>query len=133
MLMGFTNVDKEGNFEIIGDLRVLYSVMMTIRANIVDLMGATTLIGTLIAARYSAVRRQFKTYNGNKMERRIIDYQTQYLRIGKLMSQGFVMHFSGAWVTDQFFKMLDDIKQSNFDRMDVVHHLLAGFKSTYSG
>lgn len=74
MLMGFCTVDREGEFEIIGDLRVLYSVMMTIRANIVKEMGANSLIGLLIAIRYSAVRRQFKTYHGNKDERKIIDY-----------------------------------------------------------
>lgn len=29
--MKFVKVDREGNFEIIGDLRVLYSVMMHLR------------------------------------------------------------------------------------------------------
>lgn len=31
MLMKFVTVDKEGNFEIIGDLRILYGVMMMVR------------------------------------------------------------------------------------------------------
>ena len=35
MLMGITSVDKEGSFEILGDLRVLYSIMMNIRLLIV--------------------------------------------------------------------------------------------------
>jgi hypothetical protein len=33
--MGITSVDKEGSFEILGDLRVLYSIMMNIRLLIV--------------------------------------------------------------------------------------------------
>jgi acyl-CoA oxidase len=35
MLMSMASVDKEGNFKLIGDMRVLYSTMMLIRTRIV--------------------------------------------------------------------------------------------------
>lgn len=76
MLMGFCELDREGTFSIIGDLRVLYSVMMVIRLQIVICMGPNILLGATIATRYSSVRRQFKTYHGKKEERKLLDYQT---------------------------------------------------------
>lgn len=36
MLNRFTNLDKEGNFEVIGDLRIIFCVMMLIRMHIVN-------------------------------------------------------------------------------------------------
>lgn len=76
MLMGFCELDKEGNFEITGDLRVLYSVMMFIRVQIVGTCGMSSLKVAQSTVRYSSVRRQFKTYQGIKDERKILDYQT---------------------------------------------------------
>ena len=76
MLMGICDVNKDGEVEIKGDLRVLYSVMMYIRLLIVSDCGSLTLMGSQLALRYLSVRRQFKTYGGNKEERKIIDYQT---------------------------------------------------------
>lgn len=66
MLMGMCEVTKEGEFSIIGDLRVLYSVMMNIRLMIVKDAAFFTFMALQIAVRYNAVRRQFKTYHGNK-------------------------------------------------------------------
>ena len=61
MMMGLTSVEQDGTFSITGDLRVLYTVMMTIRMIIVRDSGIALLIGTTIAIRYNSVRRQFKT------------------------------------------------------------------------
>ena len=74
MLMGLASVDKEGTFSIAGDLRALYTVMMTIRMIIVKDCASGIFMASTIALRYNCVRRQFKTYNGSKDERKIIDY-----------------------------------------------------------
>ena len=77
MLMGFSSVEKDGTFSITGDLRVMYTVMMTIRLCIVKdcyLVAGQTL---QIALRYNACRRQFKTQHGTKDERKTLDYQSQ--------------------------------------------------------
>ena len=74
MMMGLCEVTREGKFEQKGDPRVLYSVMMAIRMQIILGAGYMTLASTKIAVRYCAVRRQFSTIEGSKVERRVIDY-----------------------------------------------------------
>ena len=62
MLMGLVEVNKEGEMSMKGDLRVLYSVMMSIRMLIVQSTGVFfTLQGARNALRYCIVRRQFSS------------------------------------------------------------------------
>ena len=75
MLQGFCEISKDGEFQITGDLRVLYTVMMTIRMLIVQMCGKSLLMSAKVGIRYACVRRQFKTYHGKKEERKLIDYQ----------------------------------------------------------
>lgn len=74
MLNRFTNLDKEGEFEILGDLRIIYAVMMLIRLQIA--VGVPTYLAAAlkIGVRYAVCRRQFKTMHGSKAERKIMDY-----------------------------------------------------------
>lgn len=76
MLMGLTEVSKEGDVGMNGDPRVLYSVMMTIRLYIIKECGHISHLVSTMAIRYCCVRRQFSTQEGTKEERKIIDYQT---------------------------------------------------------
>ena len=76
MLMGLCEVNKEGEFSLIGDPRVLYSVMMYIRMLICKECGNITMGSSQIGLRYLAVRRQFATYQKQKEERTILNYQT---------------------------------------------------------
>ena len=57
MLMGIASVDKEGRFELHGDLRVIYSIMMNIRLLIVKESSLTLFSVLQLAVRYNAVRR----------------------------------------------------------------------------
>lgn len=74
MLNRFTNLDKEGNFEVIGDLRIIYGVMMLIRLQIVCGGPMYLACALKIGVRYAVCRRQFKTMHGSKSERKIMDY-----------------------------------------------------------
>ena len=76
MLMGIANVSKEGEFNIKGDPKALYTTMMLIRTSIVADVPHFAMAALKIALRYGAVRRQFSTIKGTKDERKIIDYQT---------------------------------------------------------
>ena len=64
MPMKYVSVDREGCFSIEGDLRVLFSIMMNIRVQLVQHSAAVLGKGILIGLRYSAVR-QFKSANGS--------------------------------------------------------------------
>lgn len=55
--MKYTHVDREGNFEVKGDIRALYSVMMYIRVLLAIGSGNVTAQCLTIALRYAAVRR----------------------------------------------------------------------------
>jgi acyl-CoA oxidase len=57
MPMKFVSVDREGNFGIEGDMRILYSVMMDIRTQLLLHSGGTLLRALTIGMRYSACRR----------------------------------------------------------------------------
>ena len=66
MLQKFMSVDKEGTFSIDGDVRILYSTMLSTRAGMI--VGASYQLSELltIALRYSVVRRQFRSISGVK-------------------------------------------------------------------
>lgn len=57
MLQRYVSVDREGDFGIEGDLRVMYTTMMAVRKQIV--LGSSFELGKvlLIGMRYSCVRR----------------------------------------------------------------------------
>ena len=62
MFMGIAAVDKEGGFEILGDLRVLYSIMMNIRLMIVKDTSYT-----------NNLRQKIKRVRGLGVEARVSD------------------------------------------------------------
>ena len=84
--MRFIEVDKDGNMKIKGDLRILYSVMLNIRVQIVGHASNTLAKGLLIAGRYAAVRRQFASTSGSKLETKLLDYQTHMFKLLPLLS-----------------------------------------------
>jgi acyl-CoA oxidase len=54
MPMKYVSVDKEGSFGIEGDMRVLHSVMMDIRTQLIQHSGTMLLRALIIKMRYSA-------------------------------------------------------------------------------
>ena len=64
MLMRFAGIDNEGNFEIRGDLRAIYQIMVAIRNQLITGAGFYLLKTLKIAIRYSVCRRQFATQPG---------------------------------------------------------------------
>jgi len=64
MLQRFIRVDRSGEVSVQGDLRVLYSTMVMIRAMIISGSSKILSVALTIGLRYSAVRRQFKNISG---------------------------------------------------------------------
>ena len=69
MMMGIAEVTKDGKFELKANPKVLYTTMMLIRTSIVLDCPMGSVQALLIAFRYGAVRRQFATIKGTKIER----------------------------------------------------------------
>ena len=133
MLMGLSEVTKDGEFSINGDPRVLYTVMMGIRSAIVSGSGIYyTIQAVRNATRYCCVRRQFKTQHDSVIERKVIDYQTTMTTIARLLASGYTMTVSGLYITDEYYRMVEDSERKVFTRMDGMHHLLSGFKAIFS-
>jgi acyl-CoA oxidase len=130
--MGLCSVDRKGNFSITGDLRALYIVMMMIRTQIVSKSSWTLGCGLLIALRYAVVRRQFKTQHGMKEERQIMNYQTHIHKFAPLMGQLYVQMGIGNFICEEFTGLLKGAETGDFKKLDVMHHLLSGYKSLFS-
>jgi len=57
MLMRFCSVDREGEFSIIGDIRVLYSTMIFVRVMLVRTACGPLFAALTVALRYAAIRK----------------------------------------------------------------------------
>ena len=57
-----------------GDPRIIYSTMMQTRIQIFSATSMILYTASLIAIRYSIVRRQFKNISGQKQETKLLDY-----------------------------------------------------------
>lgn len=133
LLMRFVEVDREGAVSIKGDSRVLYSVMMDIRIQLILHSGNFLLKASLIALRYSACRRQFKfDLQNKKKETRLIDYQSQQMKLFPLVAQGYAFLMCHAHANQKYKQLMKDIKVGNFALMDELHHFTSGMKSTFT-
>lgn len=74
MFSRFAEVDKEGNFSLNGDPRMVYQIMVQTRLLIIFGANYMLLHSCRIATRYAVCRRQFRTIEGKQEERQIIDY-----------------------------------------------------------
>jgi acyl-CoA oxidase len=68
LMQRYIEVSREGEVNIVGDKRNLYSVMVDTRLWIIGMLPRVAMICLLIGLRYSAVRRQFKNISGQREE-----------------------------------------------------------------
>ena len=76
----------------------------------------------LIALRYSAVRRQFKNTPHSKEETKLLDYQTQQMKLVPLMACGVRHLICSDYVKQMYYQLMRDVEVNKFDLMDVLHH-----------
>jgi len=120
LLAKYTKIDREGNFSIEGDVRILYSVMMDIRTQLGLWSSVILFKALMIGGRYSCVRRQFRYYAGSKeQETKLIDFQTQQLKLFPLLSAAYTFVMTHKTVYDLYVKMQEEIKEGNFDNLEL--------------
>jgi acyl-CoA oxidase len=99
MLMRYVNVDKEGQLNMQGNPKVLYSVMMYTRLQLLTQSMNNLTRALTVGIRYGIVRTQFRNYKdpttGKLVERKIIDYQTHLNRICPLLAFNFAQVIGG--------------------------------------
>lgn len=96
MLSRFASVNKEGEFELLGDPRSLYQIMTMTRTMIIFGSSLALARSVSTATRYAVCRRQFVNEKGTKRERKIIDYQTHMQILGPHMANALLINVTGA-------------------------------------
>eukprot|EP00347_Sterkiella_histriomuscorum_P006528 403352422 len=132
LLRRFAEVDREGNFTTKGDQRILYSIMLTTRVQIINYSAFSLGQALLIATRYSVVRRQFSNQEGTKVERKLLDYQTHMFKYGPLLAYTYAMKFAAIDVMKLHQDVLKGVETGDFSKLELLHHLSAGYKAVYS-
>lgn len=100
LLQRYCKVSKDGQLSLDGDPRVLYATMMAIRIWIVSGAWKECSVGTLIAARYSVTRRQFRTLDDKTQERKLLDYQAHQFKIIPAIAQSIVFNLAKNHISD---------------------------------
>ena len=133
LLSRYVAVDREGSFSIEGDPRMLYSVMMDVRLQLVQHSGVSLARATLVCLRYSAVRRQFKTdLKDKKTETKLLDYQTQQMKLFPLAAAAIGFLMGHAELNIIYKQLLAEGRDGNFDKLEQCHHLTSGMKSVFT-
>ena len=110
----------------------MYSSMTGTRTTFLVASGLSLYKGCLIALRYSAVRRQFKNTSGVNEETKLLDYQTQQMKLFPLFGISIAFLFTHTIVLDRFIQMLRDIKIGDFSDMEIIHHLTSCMKTLFT-
>lgn len=115
-----------------GDMRMMYSVMLNTRVELMTLSRLALGLTSTIAVRYSAVRRQFKNISGQEEETKLLDYQTQQMKLFPIVAKVFAHSCGTVHVVAKFNQLLEGIKTSDFSLLPLLHHYSAGYKAQYT-
>ena len=133
MMRRFVELDEEGQMSIKGDLRAIYGIMLETRVWIAGDAPLNLSKGLTIATRYAAVRRQFPTIeSGNKLERKLIDYQTHMFKLAPLIAAIYVMNTAARYQFQMHLNLIKDLDNNEFGGLDLMHHMTSGFKACFS-
>jgi hypothetical protein len=113
MLMRYVHVDNKGQLSLLGNPKVLYSVMMFTRLQLLTSSNALLTKGLTIGIRYGIVRTQFKNFKnpttGKLTERSIIDYQTHLDRLCPLLAFNMAMVFGNQKIIASYNQMISNV------------------------
>ena len=102
-LSRFSEITREGEFELKSDPRRLYMIMSKTRLSIIQGSAYALLYGALVSTRYAVCRRQFSNQTGTKEERKLLDYQVHMELLGKNVGNAAAIFLIGR-VIDDFFQ-----------------------------
>ncbi|KAH0972023.1 hypothetical protein GBA52_024179 [Prunus armeniaca] len=134
MLMRVSQVTREGKYVHSNVPRQLvYGAMVYVRQMIVVDASIALSRAVCIAARYSAVRRQFGSENheisGTGVETQVIDYKTQQSRLFPLLASAYAFRFIGEWLKWLYTDLTQKLEANDFSTLPEAHACTAGLKS----
>ncbi|XP_039053192.1 peroxisomal acyl-coenzyme A oxidase 1-like [Hibiscus syriacus] len=129
MLMGVSRVTRQGKY-MRSDVprQLVYGTMVYVRQRIVASASSALSRAVCIATRYSAVRRQFGSRNGDA-ETQVIDYKTQQNRLFPLLASAYAFRFVGEWLKWLYTDVTRRLEANDFSTLPEVHACTAGLKS----
>jgi len=98
LLQRYMKVDDDGSVSMQGNPKVFYTTMMKTRMVILSAARYIMMGGLLIGIRYSIVRRQFKNISGVKEETKLLDYQTQQMKLFPLLAFAMASSYGSEYV-----------------------------------
>ncbi|KAK4434875.1 Peroxisomal acyl-coenzyme A oxidase 1 [Sesamum alatum] len=129
MLMRVSQVTREGKYNQSDVPRQLvYGTMVYVRQQIVADASCALSRAVCIATRYSAVRRQFGSWNGGP-ETQIIDFKTQQSRLFPLLASAYAFRFVGEWLKWLYMDVTQRLQSDDFSTLPEAHACTAGLKS----
>ncbi|XP_055840090.1 probable peroxisomal acyl-coenzyme A oxidase 1 [Episyrphus balteatus] len=128
MLMRFAQVDPDGTFISSPAAVLSYWTMVSVRVLIVHQSSGFLTLGSTIATRYAAVRRQ-GLINPKDPEHQILDHVTQQLKLFPEISKGIAFKLGANYLYEMYNQVTKEINEGKFDRLAEVHALSACLKS----
>lgn len=61
-----------------------------------------------------------------------MDYQTHMVKFSPLLAKSYLMLANVSYVKDLFTEMMTRVRNDDFSLMDVMHHLLSGYKVIFT-
>lgn len=133
LLSKYTKVDSDGNFSVQGNPKFAYASMMFVRIYLIGVASTYTAKALMIAFRYGIFRKQFKTLENGKAERKILDYQAHQAALTPILAFSFASLFTKFKIFNLFSTMMDKIsRKGDFKLMQDMHSLGSCLKAHYT-
>uniref|UniRef100_A0A0N4ZQM6 Acyl-coenzyme A oxidase n=1 Tax=Parastrongyloides trichosuri TaxID=131310 RepID=A0A0N4ZQM6_PARTI len=132
MLMKYAQVLPNGEYIAPKHSKLGYGAMVFTRSIMIRDQAFLLSAATVIATRYSAIRRQGEIIE-NKGEVQIIDYQTQQFRIFPQISRAFAFLLAASEIRDMYLRYMEESQtSSNISLLGELHALSCGLKAIVS-
>ena len=61
-----------------------------------------------------------------------MDYQTHMFKFAPLLAYSYAMKFNANYLIQMHKMLINDIKEGDFGKLDILHHLSSGFKASFT-
>eukprot|EP01120_Amphizonella_sp_Union-15-10_P016186 TRINITY_DN8453_c0_g1_i1.p1 TRINITY_DN8453_c0_g1~~TRINITY_DN8453_c0_g1_i1.p1 ORF type:complete len:652 (-),score=118.79 TRINITY_DN8453_c0_g1_i1:70-2025(-) len=131
MLMRYAKVSPDGKFTPPPHDKLVYGTMIYVRVGMVREASHVLSKAIVIALRYSAVRRQGYLEGQKRVgtEQKVLDYTMQQYRLFPLLAAAFALHFTGTYMLELYYSMLEQFKNDDFSLLAETHATSAGLKA----
>eukprot|EP00743_Colponemidia_sp_Colp-15_P007156 GILK01007723.1.p1 GENE.GILK01007723.1~~GILK01007723.1.p1 ORF type:complete len:666 (-),score=84.72 GILK01007723.1:138-1973(-) len=126
MLMRYSKLSREGVYSKPPHDKLSYIGMVSVRTALVAAAAYGLARSTVIAVRYSAVRRQFGEQG--QAEKQILDYQNQQYRVLPHVATAYALNFTAKFMTQLFTSLTGDLQHGDLSVLAELHATASGLK-----